>query len=205
MWEGKVDLMAPAMSEDAFEEDEQRGKYHGKNIRQPIDVERADGNMSNSERQRMAVGRQQRLSLDFYINHSDYVGKTLFWELDQDGKVERWLHLGASLVPRMSKTIGHWKGFTDRLENEWECIPVGEKVGGGTLMQYALSLPDDEYFNLRIKPMQERNAEIQRAMGVGVEQGEAVMPEATGIRTYSPELTEGSHRYKEAPPSRPAK
>jgi len=169
-----------------------RGKNAGKNIRPPVGVEATANKLSQADKIRMATGKQLRLDASFYERLPEYSEMQLFWENDEDGAVERWLHLGAALVPRKSKSLKHFKGFTDRAESEWECVPVGTTNTGNTLLCYLLFLPKDEYHALRIAPKEQRNQEVMAALGQGKAPEDAkVMGSVTGIQTYAPNLPTG--------------
>lgn len=173
-------------------------KNQDKNIRAPIGEETTVNKLSHEEKVRMASGKQLRLDASFYQRLPEYKEMTLFWENDEDGQVEKWLHLGASLVQRQSKSLKTFKGFTDRAESEWECVPVGSKTGGQPLLCYLLSMPDDEYHALRIAPKETRNKEILTALGIGKVQDDAkVMPKVTGIKTYAPNLPTGGKGFEQ--------
>ncbi len=175
-----------------------RGVYDRKNTRAPIGEETTVNKLSQSEKVRMATGKQLRLDASFYQRLPEYKDKTLFWENDEDGAVERWLHLGAELVPRKSKSLKHFKGFTDRTESEWECVPVGSKTGGQPLLCYLLFMPEKDYHSLRIEPKEVRNKEILDAMGIGKAPEESrTMPTVTGIKTYAPNLPTGGKGFEQ--------
>ncbi len=170
-----------------------RGKNQDKNIREPVGEEADINKLSQSEKIRMATGKQLRLDASFYSRLPEYKDMTLFWEEDLNGAVERWLHIGAQLVPRKSKSLQSFKGFTDRPESEWECVPVGSDHAGRTLMNFLLFMPAEEYHALRVAPKEARNQEILDALGAGKSQNEdRVMPGVSGIRTYAPNNPTGT-------------
>ena len=162
-------------------------KLQDKDIREPIGEEASVNKLSQSDKIRMAIGKQLRLDASFYERLPEYQDMQLFWENDVDGAVEKWLHLGAELVPRRNKSLKHFKGFTDRAESEWECVPVGSTDSGQPMLCYLLFMKAEEYHALRIKPKEDRNSEILDALGMGKPQVEnKVMPNVQGIRTYAP-------------------
>ena len=169
-----------------------------KNFRAPVGQENALKGMSKDDKVRLATGRQARLDASFYAALPEYADKTLFWENDTDGQVEKWLHLGAELVPRRSKSLKHFKGFTDRAESEWECKPVGGDGNGGQLVAYLMVMDAEEYNELRIAPKEQRNKEILHALGIGKSQNDTpIMPSVKGLKTYAPELPTGGKGYEE--------
>lgn len=164
-----------------------RGKEQEKNVRAPIGEETTINKMSNDDKVRLAQGRQARLDASFYERLPEYQDKQLFWENDTDGAVEKWLHLGAELVPRRNKSLKHFKGFTDRTASEWECVPVDSDRTGRPILCYLMFLPIDDYHALRIAPKEVRNQEILKALGIGKgQEGTKVMPGVSGIKTYAP-------------------
>ena len=168
------------------------GAEEGKNIRAPIGQEENINKMSQKDRVRMAMGKQATLDLSFYNSLPEYQGKTLFWENDQNGQVEKWLQLGAELVKRRSSAQKEFKGVTDKSLSEWESRPVGPDGSGGKLVAYALSLDSDDYHALRIAPKEARQEEIMEALGAGkANLTEKVMPGVTGLKTYAPNLPTG--------------
>ena len=171
------------------------GKGENKNIRAPIGEESSVNKLSQDAKIRMAMGKQMRLDASFYERLPEYQGKQLFWENRVDGAVEKWLHLGAALVSRKSKSLKEYKGFTDKAESEWECVPVGSDDSGQPIMCYLLVMDAEEYQSLRIDPKKQRNGEILEALGMGKSQAEgAVMSNVKGIRTYAPNNPVGEGR-----------
>lgn len=176
-------------------ESEMRGKGQGKDVREPVGKEAASTALSQKEKVRMAMGAQTTIDSTFYENMPEYEGMQLFYENDEKGQVEKWLHLGAILIPRRSKSLQHFKGFTDRAESEWECVPVGKDGSGKTIMCYLLGLPIDEYHALRIAPKEQRNQEILNAMGMGkIREEDNIMSNVTGLKTYAPNNPVGNKR-----------
>lgn len=172
-----------------------RTKEGDKDIRAPIGEEPDINKLSQEDKIRMATGKQRRLDSSFYERLPEYQDKQLFWENDLDGAVEKWLHLGAELVRRKSKSLKHFKGFTDRAASEWECVPVGSSDTGQPIMCYLLSMDAKEYHALRIAPKEARNNELLEALGMGKAQVEGkVMPTVHGIKTYAPNNPVGTER-----------
>ncbi len=163
------------------------GKEQNKNIRAPIGEESSVNKMGHDDKVRMAMGKQLNLDASFYERLPEYQDMQLFWENDDNGAVEKWLHLGAELVPRRSKSLKEFKGFTDRATSEWECVPVGSNSSGQPMLCYLLFMPAEDYKKLRIDPKEQRNSEIIDALGMGKSQADgAVMSNVKGIRTYAP-------------------
>ena len=188
---GSVTHSAPALTEAPKEvittQADLKGKGADKNIRAPIGEEAEINKMSQGDKIRMATGKQLNLDASFYERLPEYEGMQLFYENDENGAVEKWLHLGASLVKRRSKSLKEFKGFTDRATSEWECTPVGTDATGKPLLRYLLFMPAEDYQALRVAPKEGRNAEILGALGMGKSQAEgAVMPNVKGIKTYAP-------------------
>lgn len=170
-------------------------KEGNKNIRAPIGEEADINKLSQEDKIRMATGRQKRLDSSFYERLPEYKDKQLFWENDVNGAVEKWLHLGAELVRRRSKSLKQFKGFTDNLSSEWECVPVGSDDTGRPIMCYLMFMDKDEYHALRIAPKESRNEELLDALGMGKAQvEEKVMPHVHGIKTYAPNNPVGTGR-----------
>jgi len=173
-------------------------KNANKNIRAPLGNESTVSKMSDSEKVRLAQGKQARLDASFYEGLSEYEGKQLFWENDMDGQVERWLHLGAELVPRRTKSLKTFKGFTDKATSEWECVPGGGDGNGGQMLVYLLFMDAKEYQKLRIDPNKKRNKEILDVLHQGRSQAEGtVMPNIKGLKTYAPELPTGGSGFEQ--------
>lgn len=176
----------------------ERGKEQDKDVRAPIGEESNVNKMSTEEKIRMATGKQTRLDASFYQRLPEYQGMQLFWENDEDGAVEKWLHLGAELVKRRSKSLKSFKGFTDRAESDWECVPVGSKTGGQPLLCYLLFMPVEDYNSLRIEPKEARNKEILDKLGIGKASEESkVMSNVSGIKTYAPNLPTGGTGFEQ--------
>lgn len=173
-------------------------KNANKDIRQPVGMEESVHKMSESERIRLATGKQARLDASFYASMPEYRDKQLFWENDIDGQVEKWLHLGAELVPRRNKSLKHFEGFTDKSDSQWECVPTGADGNGGQMMTYLLFMDKDEYQRLRIDPKNARNKEITNQLGIGVSQADGpVMPNVKGLKTYAPNLPTGGRGFEQ--------
>ena len=189
--ENTVTHTAPSLTEPPPEvitkTEDFAGKEQDKNIRAPIGEESDVNKLSQGDKIRMATGKQLNLDASFYERLPEYQGMQLFYENDENGAVERWLHLGASLVKRQSKSLKEFKGFTDRASSEWECTPVGSDNTGKPLLCYLLFMPADEYQALRIAPKEARNAEVLEALGMGKSQADGqVMSNVKGIKTYAP-------------------
>lgn len=158
-----------------------------KNIRAPIGEEPNINKLSQADKVRMATGKQLNLDASFYERLPEYQDMQLFYENNENGAVEKWLHLGAGLVPRRNKSLKEYKGFTDQATSEWECTPVGSDASGNPLLCYLLFMPAEEYKALRIDPKEKRNAEILDVLGMGKSQADgAVMSNVKGIKTYAP-------------------
>lgn len=158
-----------------------------KNIRAPIGEEPDINKLSQADKIRMATGKQLNLDASFYERLPEYQNMQLFYENDENGAVEKWLHLGAELVPRQNKSMKEFKGFTDQTTSQWECTPVGTDNTGKPLLCYLLFMPAEEYQALRVAPKEQRNAEILDALGMGKSQADgAVMSNVKGIKTYAP-------------------
>lgn len=174
-----------AMIETAGEEMNLKGAE--KNIRAPIGEEPDVNKLSQAEKVRMATGKQLNLDASFYERLPEYQGMQLFYENDENGAVEKWLHLGAELVPRRNKSLKEFKGFTDQATSEWECTPVGTDNTGKPMLCYLLFMPAEEYQALRVAPKEQRNEEILEALGMGKSQADgSVMSNVKGIKTYAP-------------------
>lgn len=198
-WSNERKLKASIAAKERLKpEAELRGKENDKNIRVPLGSEPAVNKLNQADKVRMATGKQLRLDASFYERLPEYKDMQLFWENDEDGAVERWLHLGAELVKRRSKSLKHFKGFTDRAESEWECTPVGSKDSGQPLICYLLFMPKEEYHTLRIAPKDVRNQEILDALKGGKAPDDAkVMSNVTGIKTYAPNLPTGGKGFEQ--------
>ncbi len=158
-----------------------------KNIRAPIGEEPDINKLSQADKVRMATGKQLNLDASFYERLPEYQGMQLFYENDENGAVEKWLHLGAELVPRRNKSLKEFKGFTDQATSEWECTPVGSNASGNPMLCYLLFMPAEEYQALRVAPKEQRNEEILDALGMGKSQADGqVMSNVKGIKTYAP-------------------
>jgi len=143
---------------------------------------------------RMATGKQRRLDADYYAAQPKYQDKQLMWVNDMDGEVQKWLQLGASLVPRENKTMREWEGFTDKATSKWECVQgVGVDQGGTPIDAYLLFMDAEEYNEIKIEPLRQRQAEISRSMGMG----EASREGNEDLQTYAPELPTGGRGYNQ--------
>lgn len=126
------------------------------------------------------------MDVSFYERLPEYKDMTLFWENNINGAVERWLQLGAELVPRKTQSLKKFKGFTDQVSGEWECRAVGTDDAGKTMMAYLLFLPKEEYHELRIAPREKRNKDMEKSLKIGASQTKQVDANTTGIKTYAP-------------------
>jgi len=182
-----IQTMSTDVNTSSLQDAGERGKELDKNVRAPIGGESSVNKMGQADKVRMAMGKQLRLDASYYERLPEYEDMQLFWENDTDGAVEKWLHLGAELVPRKNKSLKHFKGFTDRAESEWECVPVGSTDSGQQMLAYLLFMPATDYQTLRVDPKEARNSEILDALGMGKSQAEgSVMSNVKGIKTYAP-------------------
>lgn len=186
-----AEAKAPVNEEVAGEEMNLKGA--DKNIRAPIGEESDINKLSQADKVRMATGKQLNLDASFYERLPEYQDMQLFYENDENGAVEKWLHLGAELVPRRNKSLKEFKGFTDQASSEWECTPVGTDATGKPMLCYLLFMPAEEYQVLRVDPKENRNAEVLEALGMGKSQAEGqVMSNVKGLKTYAPNNPAGN-------------
>ncbi len=183
----KKKTLKTAGAETSAEDVTLQAKGAEKNIRAPIGEEPNINKLSQADKVRMATGKQLNLDASFYERLPEYQGMQLFWENDENGAVEKWLHLEAELVPRLNKSLKEFKGFTDQGTSQWECVPVGTDATGKPMLCYLLFMPAEEYQALRVAPKEQRNEEVLAALGMGKSQADgAVMSNVKGIKTYAP-------------------
>ncbi len=162
--------------------------------RQPVGTPTKSLDMA--QKIRMAQGKQRRLDASYYENLPEYQNKSFMWINDMDGDVEKWLHLGAELVPRQNKSMRYYEGFTDRAASEWEMVPgVGSDDKGNTITAYLLMMDADLYHQLKIQPQADKNNHIRNAMGVNIDSESKKL--GGGLQTYSPNLPTGGQGFQQ--------
>jgi hypothetical protein len=135
------------------------------------------------------MGQQKRINYDHYLQMPEYKGMQLFLA-HSDGDVDRWLAAGAQPVPRVSQSQRIYKGINDRMQSEYQIYPAVSVVDGHPIDAFLLFMPKDEYHRVKIEPYQNRQKELERAMGIGKSaEGDAVMPNVKGLKTYAPNVT----------------
>jgi hypothetical protein len=148
--------------------------------------------MSKAEEIRAATGKQMRLDWAHYRRMPQYDGFTLFGCNDENGEVDSWLQLGAEPVKRKAKSRKIFPGINDKSTSEYEYVEVGKDDSGNAIKCYLLFIPDERYYELKIKPQRDRNQAIRQSMGMGEMDNDGqgkVMPNVKGIRTYAPNTT----------------
>lgn len=157
--------------------------------REPIGTQTSVNKMTDTEQVRTAIGNQLRIDYTHYLRMPEYQDKQLFLA-HSNGEVDRWLALGAQPVPRVSQSQKIYKGINDRMDTEYQVYPAVSVIDGIPVDAFLLFIDKDEYHRLKIAPLQNRNAEIERAMGIGkADEGGAVMPQVKGLKTYAPNVS----------------
>lgn len=160
-------------------------KEKSKNIRPEVGSQDQTNKLSESEKIRLATGKQGTLDISHYLRMPEYQGMKFRWEHHNNGDVDKALDLGMQLVPRRKDRIRS-KGVNGESVSEWECKTVGS-LDGQPLVDYLLFMPDDEYTKYFIDPVTNRNLEIQTAMGRAEISGEdrAI---GGGLKTYAAKI-----------------
>ena len=161
-----------------------------KDTRAPMGEESTVNKITDAEKTRMAMGPQLRIDTSHYERMPEYQDMQLFGALS-DGDVDRWIALGAKPVPRASKAGIIYKGINDRMDSEYQIYPAVSVVEGRPIDMFLLFMPKEEYQKYKIDPIDHRNAEIRKAMGIGKADtdGEAVMTNVKGLKTYAPNVS----------------
>ena len=140
--------------------------------------------LTKQERIKSALGRELRLDASHYMRMPKYEGKQFMWINDKNGEVEKWLRNGAALVPRETGIGKEWEGFSSRNTGQWECVEGTGTLDSGALHHtYLLIMDAEDYNEIKIEPLKERQREILAALGRGKTKDAAV---GGGLKTYAP-------------------
>lgn len=145
----------------------------------------------------VSFDKQKRLDCSAYqAAHPD---KKFCFINDMDGEVEKYINNGFDPVERMSIGSRKFEGITDRHEDKWERRVVGTHEGGATMHAYLLMIDAEEYGRIKIQPQVERNAHIQRSMGLAAQSGEADASarDGSGLETYAANLPTGGQGFNQ--------
>jgi len=166
-------------------------KNDNKDIRSPIGQEADEHKFSDAEKMRIATGRQGVLSADYYIHLPEYKDMAWRWVHYSTGDVDRALDLGMLMTHKRKDRIAAPKGLHGENTSEWERKAVGS-VDGKPEYAYLMHMPKDEYQKYFLQPNIDRNAEIDRAMGLGEISAEDKAV-GGGLKTYAGKIGEESH------------
>ena len=168
-------------------------KSKDKGTRAPVGEEESVHKFTDADKHRMATGVRRRMDIDHYLRMPEYKDSQLFWATSRNGDVESKIALGAQPVPKIGAAGKVFKGINDRSTDQYE-IAHGVSVGkdGVSEDNYLMFMPKEAYEATFIKPLQNRNDEIRKAMGIGKPDADAVtMPGVTGLKTYAPNVGNG--------------
>lgn len=164
-------------------------RHNDKQERAPIGTQTTVNKMTDTEKHRNVIGQQKRINYDHYLEMPEYKDMQLFIA-HSDGDVDRWLAAGAQPVPRASQSQRIFKGINDRMQSEYQIYPAVSVIDGHPIDAFLLFMPKEDYNRVKIEPLQNRQAELERAMGIGKsDDGGAVMPNVKGLKTYAPNVT----------------
>ncbi len=121
------------------------------------------------------------------------------WINDMDGEVEKYINTGFEPVERSTSGLRKFEGITDRHTDKWERRVVGTNEGGQTMHAYLLMIDAEEYHRIKIAPQTERNAHIQRSMGLAAQSGEADASarDGSGLETYAANTVTGERGFNQ--------
>jgi hypothetical protein len=121
------------------------------------------------------------------------------WVNDTDGDIDRHIEAGFEPVERKTHSGRSFEGLTDRTDDKWVRSVGGTHDGGATMYVYLLMIDKDRYHAIKIKPNEERNKEIQQAMGLAAREGKADSSARDGsdIATYAPNLPTGGQGFSQ--------
>tara|TARA_R110000868_G_scaffold142824_4_gene360354 strand:- start:587 stop:1138 length:552 start_codon:yes stop_codon:yes gene_type:complete len=163
-------------------------RHQDKQQRAPISTQTSVNKMTDTEQVRTAIGAQKRIDYEHYLRMPEYKDKQLFLA-HSNGDVDRWLALGAQPVPRVSKSTTIYKGINDRMDTEYQVYPSVSVIDGLPIDAFLLFMEVDEYHRLKVAPLQNRQQELDKAMGIGkASDSVADMGHVKGLKTYAPNV-----------------
>lgn len=157
-------------------------KAKGKNVRPEIGSEETVNKMDTSKA-RKGIGANVTFDASHYQSLPEYQGMRFRWADFQDGSVDKLLDAGFQLVPRRASRVKRPEGLGSRNESEWVCKHV-QSMNGSPMEVYLMVTTDENYEACITGPNADRNAEIQRAMGIGEVDGEA-REAGGGLKSYA--------------------
>jgi len=158
-------------------------KGKGKDIRPEVGGEESVNKMDNAEKKRPAIGHVATFDADYYLSLPEYKDMRFRWADYQDGSVDKLLDAGFQLVPKRSNRVNRPKGLNSREESEWVCKHV-RSMNGDPMEVYLMVTTEENYAYHITDPVNKRNEEIQRAMGMGEVDADA-REAGGGLKTYA--------------------
>jgi len=145
----------------------------------------------------VSLDRTKRLDISHYQRAMP--NKAFCWINDMDGEVEKYLEAGFTPVERKSRSNVHYEGITDRGGDKWEKRVVGTHDSGQAMHAYLLMMDKDQYHDVKIKPLAERNQHIQEAMGLAAKKGEVddKARDGSDLKTYAANTPTGAKGFEQ--------
>jgi len=161
-------------------------------------AESTEAHHEDAKKIRSATGRMKTLDAEPYM--TKHPGNTFFWKEQNNGDVDRWLGLGAELVPEAQASVKKIEGYESRKGNTWVCRNVDmDALGKDVRTDYLMMMSEAEYYMLKTGPEEERNREMQsnlhRAYAHGELDGDA-RGDST-LDTYAPNLPTGGVGFEQ--------
>ena len=144
------------------------------------------GEQTDTQAIRRPIGQMKNLDADYYV--AKYPECKFIWENDIGGAVQRWIDYGAEPVEVENRSGRTFEGITDKSESKWVRAVGGDDGMGNHFWVYLLKCSPELYDDVKLKPVRDRQAAIQKALFGGRDQSGGKGGE---LGTYAPNLPTG--------------
>lgn len=146
----------------------------------------------------VTYSKRMRLDASYYIDK--YPDMQFMWINDMDGDVQYWLQLGAEPQEEESDKFNKkFPGLTDKNSGGYVTV-LGGTDNGVPFQVYLLKMSKEEYHRVKISPNNQKNHDIQVAMGLAAQKGEVDTKarDGSGLETYAPNLPSGGKGFEQS-------
>jgi len=146
----------------------------------------------DADKSRPATGNRLRIDYSHYLGMPKYQDMQLFLATSRNDDVEHWIACGAEPVPKVGVAGKTYAGINDRSTDEYQIYRAVSVIDGIPEDNYLMFMPKEDYDRVKLAPLRQRQAEIDRAMGIGlVDSGDVVMSHVKGLKTYAGKIGGG--------------
>ena len=167
-------------------------EVHDKIASEQEEIEKAQ----EFERFKSLIGKTIKLDANRFVPPKP--GFKRMWINNQGGSLQKWINVGAVLLTiERPKHIKIYEGINDHSDNSYIKIPGGTDAEGKPFDTYLLEIPEHLYYEVKIKPIRDRQMQIHQSMGIAeMDPGDITGIEGK-IRTYAATNAEGKGGFSQ--------